>query len=96
MPAIQQRYERYRAQGFTVLAVDADEAAAEVAPFVAAYQLSFTILLDPQLKTSDLYRVRGYPTSYFVDRAGFIRILHIGSMSDVQLDGYLKTLGFES
>ncbi len=96
MPAIQRRYETYQAQGFSVLAVDAGEPAADVSAFVQEYQLTFTILLDPALKVNDLYRVRGYPTSYFVDRAGYVRALHIGSMSERQLDGYLKLLGLGS
>jgi len=93
MPALQRRYEQYQAQGFTVLAVDADEPSADVSAFARAYLLTFPVLLDPGLKVNDLYRVRGYPTSYFVDRAGFIRVVHIGSMSDAQLDAYLQTLG---
>jgi hypothetical protein len=37
--------------------------------------------------------VRGYPTSYFIDAEGVVRILHIGVMTDSQLDGYLSDLG---
>lgn len=93
MPAIERRYEQYRSQGFAVLAVDADEPATEVSAFVHAYALTFTTLLDPGLVVNDLYRVRGYPTSYFVDRSGMVRALHVGSMTERQLDDYLATVG---
>jgi hypothetical protein len=39
--------------------------------------------------------VRGYPTSFFVDWEGIIRIHHIGVMTEAQLDGYLTQLGFD-
>jgi peroxiredoxin len=87
MPAIQRRYEALKDQGFTVLAVNLDEPITEVSAFVNEYGLTFPVLLDPGAKVNDLYRVRGYPTSFVVDREGFIKQLHIGSMTEAQLDG---------
>jgi len=95
MPAIQQRYEALKDQGLTVLAVDADEPIEDVAPFINAYQLTFTVLLDPSATVNDLYRIRGYPTTFFVDREGMINKLHLGPLTEAQLDGYLKDLGIE-
>jgi peroxiredoxin len=92
MPAIEARYQRYKDQGFRVLAVDFDEPADIVAEFRDELGLSFDILLDPGAKVQQLYRVRGYPSSYFVDRDGFITIVHIGLMTEGQLDDYLLTL----
>lgn len=61
--------------------------------FVHALDLSFPVLLDPGAEVNDLYRVRGLPTSYLVDREGTISRLHIGLMTEDQLDGYLSDLG---
>ena len=93
MPAIEQRWQRYQSQGLVVLAVDAGEPAAVVQDFVTAYGLTFTVLLDPDFRVNDLYRVRGYPTSYFVDRAGIVQALQIGSLTERQLDDYLARIG---
>jgi peroxiredoxin len=93
MPALQQRYEALKDQGLTILAVDADEPIEDVAPFVEAYKLTFTVLLDPGATVNDLYRIRGYPTTFFVDREGMIAKLHLGPLTEEQLDGYLKDLG---
>ncbi len=93
MPAIEAEYQARKAQGFTVLAVDLDEPADAVAAFVDELDLTFTALLDPGARVFDLYRVRGYPTSYFVNRDGMIDRQHVGYMNPGQLAGYLDQLG---
>jgi thiol-disulfide isomerase/thioredoxin len=90
MPAIQARYND---GGFAVLAVDFDEPADRVQAFVNDLDLSFSILLDPGGVVQELYRVRGYPTTFFVDADGIIRVLHIGEMSEEILDQYLAQMG---
>jgi len=90
MPAIQARYND---GGFAVLAVDFNEPADLVQTFVDDLDLSFPVLLDPGGKVQELYRVRGYPTTFFVDAEGIIRALHIGEMSADILDNYLARMG---
>jgi peroxiredoxin len=93
MPAIERRYEVLKDEGFVVLAVNVDEQITDVSAFVHELDLTFPVLLDPGAKINDLYRVRGLPTSYIVDREGVIRQLHIGLMTEEQLDGYLAKVG---
>lgn len=90
MPAIQ---DRYNDGGFEVLAINFDEPAAQIVPFVAELRLTFPVLLDPGGSVQELYRVRGYPTSFLVDADGVIRFFHIGEMSPEILDNYLAQLG---
>jgi peroxiredoxin len=78
MPAIQQVYERYRDQGFTVLAVDLQEGNAEVAAFTEQMGLTFPILMDRDGQVFSRYRVKALPSTYFVDREGIIREVTIG------------------
>lgn len=92
MPAIQARYNR---GGFSALAIDFDESAELVRAFVDELSLSFPVLLDPGGEIQNLYRVRGYPTSFFVDADGIIRVFHIGDMSETELDNYLSHLGVQ-
>jgi peroxiredoxin len=96
MPAIQDRYETFKDSGLTVLAVNLAEPEADVRAFVERLGLTFTILLDPSETVFDLYRVRGYPTTFLVDRAGTISHQRVGYMSDGQLDQYLFDSGFSS
>ncbi len=92
MPAIQARYND---GDFAVLAVNFDESAEKVRAFADELGLDFPILLDPGGKIQELYRVRGYPSSYFVDTNGVIQFIHIGEMSNADLDNYLSQLGLQ-
>jgi len=93
MPGIEAQYQAVKDQGFTVLAVNLDEPDTLVSDFVTRLGLSFPILLDPGATVNDLYRVRGYPTTYIVDREGVIVQVHVGYMNEGQLTGYLAKLG---
>lgn len=90
MPAIQASYND---GGFAVLAIDFNEPAQRVQDFADDLHLSFPVLLDPGGEVQALYRVRGYPTTFFVDEDGVIQILHIGEMSEETLDAYLVQMG---
>jgi cytochrome c biogenesis protein CcmG/thiol:disulfide interchange protein DsbE len=90
MPMIQ---ESYNDGEFAVLAINFDESIDKVQGFVNEMGLSFPILLDPGGKIQELYRVRGYPSTYFVDADGVIQFIHIGEMSKANLDRYLVQIG---
>jgi peroxiredoxin len=92
IPAIQDRANLYPSD-LVVLAVDNNEPAQDVLDFVLELQLTLDPLLDPGAEVQQLYQVRGYPSSYFIDREGVIKQLHIGIMTEGQLDGYLEDLG---
>jgi peroxiredoxin len=78
MPAIQQMYERYRDQGFTVLAVDMQETDAQVAAFVDEMGLTFPILMDRDGSVSARYQVKALPSTFFIDREGIIQNVTLG------------------
>ncbi|MDH5507220.1 MAG: redoxin domain-containing protein [Anaerolineae bacterium] len=95
MPAIQERFTRFAPEGFVVLAVDNDEPLDRVQDFVDEVGLTFPVLLDPGAVVQVQYQVRGYPSSYFIDPEGIIRVVHIGILTDDQLDDYLSQIGVE-
>ncbi|MEK7784884.1 MAG: redoxin domain-containing protein [Chloroflexota bacterium] len=85
MPAIEAAYQAHKSEGFTVLAVDADEPKADVVEFADALNLTFEFLLDPGLAVNDLYRIRAYPSSFFIGRDGVVAAYQIGTMTESQL-----------
>jgi peroxiredoxin len=93
MPTFQQRYEALREDGFTVLAVNYDESEEQVRAFREELGLIFPLLLDPGGEVQRQYRIRGYPTSVLIDRAGGVHQIHVGFMSESELDNYLDELG---
>ena len=76
-----------------ILAINFDEPALQVEQFVDEFQMSFPVLLDPGGLIQELYRVRGYPTTFVVDEEGVIQFHHIGLVTDSQLEHYLTELG---
>ena len=94
MPFLQSRYEKYaESHGLKILAVDFDESQPEVQAFAERFALTFDVLLDPGGDVQGLYQIRGYPSSYFVDAQGVVRVVHIGVMSEDQLDKNLEKIG---
>jgi peroxiredoxin len=93
MPAIQDRFERYQSQGFVVLAINSEDSLNEVLAFASDHGLTFPFLLDAGGRVETDYRVRAYPTSFFVSRGGVILAQHVGMMEEQQLDDYLAQAG---
>lgn len=92
MPAFQARFDSL-GDDLSVVAVNFDEAESDVQAFVDELGLTFDVLLDPGAEVQRLYQVRGYPTSYLIDQDGVVRIIHIGIMTEGQLDDYLIDMG---
>jgi peroxiredoxin len=92
MPLFEERYQ-LAGSDLEILAVNFDEPEAEVRQFVDEFELSFPVLLDPGGTVQNLYRVRGYPTTFIVDEDGIIQYHHIGLFTEGQLDQYLTQLG---
>jgi peroxiredoxin len=94
MPAMQAVYEARQSEGFMVLAVD--HTATDTVPAVVAFGeelgLTFPLLIDPGSEIQELYRIRAYPSSFFVDAEGVIQTVHFGPMTEGQLDGYVEDL----
>jgi cytochrome c biogenesis protein CcmG, thiol:disulfide interchange protein DsbE len=80
MPAMQRVYEEYAGQGFEILAVNTtyqDDPNRALA-FAQELGLTFPILFDLDGQMSDIYQLRGMPTSFFIDQQGMIREVIVG------------------
>jgi len=92
MPALQAYYEDHRDQGFTIIAIDAGEPAADVARFVKSYALTFPIWLDPTQVAEVAFRNPGLPSSYVIDRKGNVRLAWTGAIDQATLEKYVTPL----
>jgi peroxiredoxin len=95
MPAMQRVYDAYRAQGFTILAVNTtfQDDRAGALEFAAGRSLTFPILFDEDGGVSRQYQVQAMPTSYFVDREGVItRAVIGGPMPEALLRAEVESL----
>lgn len=78
MPAYQVLHERYAARGFSVLAVNLDEAPADGRAFLARVAVNYPIASDPQGSSAEQYRLTGMPTALLIDRRGEVRRRWVG------------------
>jgi len=70
MPDLDALYNRYKDQGFVILAISEDDETQKVAPYIAEHKISYPILLDPGQKVNNLFQVEGIPKSFVYDRDG--------------------------
>jgi hypothetical protein len=77
---MQQFYEQYGDQGFTILAVNNREFPDVITPFIEELGLQFPIALDGVGFIQEKYSVFNYPTSIFLDKNGIIYGVHLGAV----------------
>ena len=92
MPLFQQSHERYHDDGLVILGVNSGDRDEEVSAFASYFNLTFKLLLDRNAAVSNLYRVRGLPTTFFVDRNGIIVWRHVGTLNSADLNYHLSSL----
>jgi peroxiredoxin len=95
MPDLQAASEEYADQGFVVLGIDVQESKDVVEPYVEQLGITFPILLDAQGKTTASYKIRGLPTSLLIDREGVIQKVHLGPLTEKDIQNYLAPLEIE-
>jgi peroxiredoxin len=95
LPEMQAVYDAYQEQGFVILAVDVMDAGSEVQEYADELELTFPILLDLEAEVIRSYRVRGLPTSYFVDQDGVIMGRQLGPIDAAWMERYLAQAGVQ-
>lgn len=78
MPGMERLFRAHQDKGFVVLAVNLQESAKTVRPFVQQLKLSFPTALDAEGSVSRDYGVRALPVSFLIGRDGNILWRAIG------------------
>ncbi len=81
MPSLEALWWRYRDRGLIVVGVCVDRGApkALLEPYVRNLKLTFPILLDPDSKTSDRWRVTALPATFLVRPGGEVAGMAMGA-----------------
>ncbi len=92
LPTLQAAAERY-GDRVLIVGIDQGEEAATVQAYVDKLGLTFPIPMDSEFAVSELYNVRGLPTTFFIDPEGVIRQMWLGEMNSITLaEGVAETL----
>ena len=93
MPALQAYHDKYKDQGFTVIAVNDGDPTPDVMQFAIDYKLSFPIWLDPTyIATEDAFKTLNLPSSFVIDRDGIIRWQWVGEINRKMLEQFVTPI----
>lgn len=89
MPAMQQMYEKYKGQGFEIVAVNIAETEIAVDSFAKQHGLTFPIWMDQDRDIVKQYKIGPLPSSLFINREGIITDRIEGALNVSQLEVYI-------
>jgi thiol-disulfide isomerase/thioredoxin len=78
IPQLVQAYQKYRDQGLVVIGLNHAESRSIVRPYAEKFGMDFPIAIDLDGEMWDRYKLLGLPTTFFIDRDGFIRSIYMG------------------
>lgn len=78
LPDLEALHNKFFKDGFTVLSVCVEPAAATVTGYLHKHPVSFPVLIDQRGAVADTYRLSGFPASFILDKDGVIRHRHLG------------------
>ena len=83
-PYLQSVYEENQDRGLMIVGVSVDSPSALdlVNEFLEEMGVTYDILLDPQMLSTDVFLPIGYPASYLIDREGVIRFTRLGPIAE--------------
>jgi|GEM_PF-138451 len=95
MPDLQEVYEQYGDEGFTILALATrGDTETDVIDFRDEHELTFTLIVDEGDVINDRYGVINRPSTFVVDQNGVIVFRHFGPVVETQiaelLDGLME------
>ena len=80
MPSLERLWRTYRDRGLVVVGVSVDRGAPRplIEPYLKHLDLTFPILLDPQMETAKAWRVPGVPATFVIRPGGDVVGMAIG------------------
>jgi thiol-disulfide isomerase/thioredoxin len=92
MPTLQTFYEKYKSDGFVLVAINQEETREVVQPFVDQYGLTFPVWLDLDYLAERKFNTENLPSSFVINREGRVRLMWLGGISKQNLEKYVTIL----
>lgn len=78
LPLYNDLYNKYRDQGFEIVAINLDNPIEDGLDFLLDTPLDFLIPADPVGESAELFGVIGMPSSYLISPEGEVTLVHMG------------------
>jgi cytochrome c biogenesis protein CcmG/thiol:disulfide interchange protein DsbE len=93
MPLLQRMYERHRSRGFVLLGLSVDRGSADaVRRYLREQGVSYPVAIVGAAEERAFGGVRGYPTSFLIDRSGVVQHAVIGPLAPATLELAVRRL----
>lgn len=95
LPILNKLYNENKAKKVMILGLNAtstERNQSSVINFTQKNHLDYPILLDSNGTYSDLFQVKGYPTTYFINSKGIIKRIYIGQLTTQKLRSFLSKI----
>ena len=77
-PWMQKMQEKYEKKGLEVVAINLDKEKKLADKFLKTHPVSFEIIYDPKGENADIFKLKGMPSSIFINKAGKVVGSHVG------------------
>ncbi len=81
LPILNKLRDEFVDQGFEVIAINVDENTEDAKHFLKKFPVNYVVAVDPAGNCPAVYDVLAMPSSYFVDKQGVVRRIHLGFRS---------------
>lgn len=85
-PLFRAKLGQHATDGLAIVGVLMDDQPAPARDFIAEYGATWPTVDDPSKAMRTAYRVAARPQSYFIDRAGILRAIQVGQLTDAEFE----------
>jgi len=91
-PYLERTWRKYKDRGVTFIGVNWVDTQKEAIAYLAEFNITYFNGVDVGTRIAQAYRIQGIPETFFVDKTGKLRGVHIGPLAAPQLDNKIDEL----
>jgi cytochrome c biogenesis protein CcmG/thiol:disulfide interchange protein DsbE len=91
-PYLEATWRKYKDRGVVFIGVDYVDARPNALAYIDEFEITYPNGPDIGERISEAYRIEGVPETFYVDKAGRLRGVHIGPLSPPILDNKIEEL----
>jgi cytochrome c biogenesis protein CcmG/thiol:disulfide interchange protein DsbE len=91
-PLLRAKLAEHAASGLAIIGVLTDDPPEPARDFVRDFGATWPTVIDPDRSIKAAWRVAARPQTYFVDRAGILRSIQVGELTDADFERQLALI----
>lgn len=91
-PILEATWRAYRGRGVIFIGVDWVDTEKEALAYIDEFEITYPNGPDLATRIAQAYRIQGVPETFFVDRTGMLRGIHIGPLTEQALVARIEAL----